>query len=194
VLIVSKPSSDEAYWGSIQQYFAAASRRGSTRISFNKTAQRFTEGCLESLLRVAASKSTVYVAPLRQKERLQSNLLALVGMPPRLFVAGTDCHTARQVWSALRRQHADVDGAWVAWDKKLYSFHDLAEYPWASICEAGTTESFATADWSQSDDADRQRLFVQLLNRTLQSQLGPGVRFFPREGCFAITGKPHKLK
>jgi hypothetical protein len=192
VLIVSKPSSDEAYWMPIQQYFADVSRRGSTRILFNKMEQRFADGCLESLLQVAAPKSTIYVAPLRQKERLQSNLLPLVGMPPRLFMAGTDCHTGRQVWGALRRLHADVDGAWVSWDKKLCSFHDLAEEPWASICES--TESFATSDWSDSEDADRQRLFVQLLNRTLQSQLGPIVRFYPRENCFAIIGRPHKLK
>jgi len=193
VLIVSKPSSNEAYWVPIQQYFAAPARRGSNRVTFFKTEQQFTKDSLEQLLRVAVARSTVYVAPLLRKERLQSNLLALVGVPDRLFVAGTDCRTGREVWGAIRRLKADVDGAWVAWERKLFSFHDLGEQPWAEICEAGTLESFAAADWSESDDAERQRLFVHLLNQTLRAQLRPTVSFFRNEDCFAITGKERKL-
>ena len=193
VLIVSKPSSNEAYWVPIQQYFAGPVRRGSNRITFLKAEQQFTKDSLEQLLRVAAPRSTVYVAPLLRKERLQSNLLALAGVPRRLFVAATDCRTGREVWGAMRRLKADVDGAWVAWDRKLFSFHDLGEPPWTEICEAGTVESFAASDWSESDDVERQTLFVQLLNQTLRAQLRPGVRFFRSEDCFAITGKERKL-
>jgi hypothetical protein len=64
VLIVSKPATGEAYWTAIQQYFADASRRGSTRVTFSKSIQRLTKDSLDQLLRVAVPKSTVYVAPL----------------------------------------------------------------------------------------------------------------------------------
>jgi hypothetical protein len=193
VLIVSKPASGEAYWAAIQQYFADASRRGSTRVTFSKSDQGLTKNSLDQLLRVAVPKSMVYVAPLLRKETLHSNLLALVDVPPRLFVSGTDCRTGREVWGALRRIKAEADGAWVAWDKKLYSFHDLSEEPWVSICEDGTHESFESTDWSESNDVERQHLFVDLLNRTLRSQLWPTVRFFPNEDCLAMTGKARRL-
>lgn len=193
VLIISKPSSEEAYWTSIQQYFGDVSRRGTTRITFSKSTGRFSKDSFEQLLRVAVPKSTVYVSPLLRKERLQSNLVALVEMPPRISIADTDCRTGREVWGALRRIQADVDGAWVSWDKKLISFHDLSDEPWSSICEAGTLESSPATDWAESDDSERQRLFVQLLNQTLRSQLWPAVRFFADEECFAMSGKAQKL-
>jgi hypothetical protein len=42
-LIISKPSSDEAYWIPIQQYFGDVSRRGSMRISFKEAEQRVVQ-------------------------------------------------------------------------------------------------------------------------------------------------------
>jgi hypothetical protein len=80
----------------------------------------------------------------------------------------------------------------VLWEKKVLSFHDLGENPWTSICDEGTVEPLPTTEWSESDDADKQRLFVQLLNRSLTAQLRPGVRYWPREDCYAVVGRPRK--
>ena len=70
VLIVSKPSSNEAYWVPIQQCFAEPARRGSNRITFLKAEQPFTKDSLEQLLRVAVLLELI----MRRYERVSTLL------------------------------------------------------------------------------------------------------------------------
>jgi hypothetical protein len=60
---------------------------------------------------------------------------------------------------------------WFLKDKRLLSFYDLSESPWAGACDQGTVERFDSAEWSQSDDPDRRRDFVRLLNQSLRRKL-----------------------
>jgi hypothetical protein len=193
ILVVSNPATDEAYWISIKDYFRDWKPSDSTRVTFVKSERRFDASTFRQLLMIAAPKRGLYLAPARCTERLHSNLLPLQSLPFQVFIAATDCRSARDVWAQGRNTHEEVDGAWVLWEKKIISFHDLSESPWSSICEAGTVEGFAVSEWAASPDALRQRIFVQLLNQTLRAQLSPTVRYWPKEDCFAITGTPRKL-
>jgi hypothetical protein len=193
ILAVSNPVAHEAYWISIKDHFPNWKQNDSTRITFVKSERRFDVNSFRQLLAVAAPKSGLYLAPARRTEILHSNLLTLEDYPSQLFIAGTDCRSPRDVWALLRKTDRDIDAGWVLWEKKIISFHDLGEEPWSSICEIGTLEAFAVKEWSESGDAQRQRLFVQLLNQTLRAQLNPEVRYWPQEDCFAITGKTRKL-
>lgn len=193
ILVVSNPPSDEAYWVSIKDYFKGWKLSDSTRVTFVKSERRFDATNFRHLLAIAAPKRGLYLAPVRRTEQLHSNLLPLDGLPPHVFIATTDCRCARDVWALARRSTQEVDGAWVLWEKKIISFHDLSESPWPVICETGTVEGFATSEWAASTDAQRQRIFVQLLNQTLRAQLSPTVRYWPKEDCYAITGTPRKL-
>ena len=193
ILVVSNPVAHEAYWISIKDHFRNWKENDSTRITFVKSDHRFDAGSFRHLLAVAAPKSGLYLAPARRTEILHSNLLTLEDYPSQLFIAGTDCRSPRDVWALLRQTDRDIDAGWVLWEKKIISFHDLSEEPWSSICEIGTLEAFAVKEWSESSDAQRQRIFVQLLNQTLRAQVNPEVRYWPQEDCFAITGKTRKL-
>lgn len=193
ILVVSNPAANEAYWVSIKDYFKDWKLSDSTRVTFVKSERRFDTTSFRHVLEIAAPKRGLYLAPARRTERLHSNLLPLDGLPSQVFIAATDCRGARDVWALVRKGKEEVDGAWVLWEKKIISFHDLGETPWPSICEAGTVEAFATSEWAASTDPQRQRIFVQLLNQTLRAQLSPTVRYWPSEDCYAITGKPRKL-
>ncbi len=191
ILVVSSPSTDEAYWVSIKDYFASG--RKSNRITFNKAEQAFTRESLPRLVSFAAPKSGIYLAPAKKPEKLHSNLLTLAGHPEQISFGETECRSARDVWAILRHEGGDVGGSWVFWENKIVSFYDLSRGPWRSVCDGGVVESFAASDWSESEDPDRQRLFVQLLNRTLPDQLWPEVRYWPREDCYAMVGGAKKL-
>lgn len=193
VLIVSNPATDEAYWISVKDYFKDWTPANRATVVFDKSANRFAPDSLQMLLAAAAPREGLYLAPAPTAEVLHSNLLCVEALPDRLFVADTECRTPTDVWAVLRRHH-EADAGWVVRSKRLMSFHDLAETPWADICDTGTVEGFATTEWSDSVDADRRRVFVQLLNQTLRAQLSPGVRYWPKEDCFAIVGKPTKSK
>ena len=193
ILIVSSPASHEAYWVAIRDHFKDWTPAASTRITFLKSQHRFDVGAFGQLLTAAAPNSGLYLAPTRCSETLHSNLLALKVYPAKMFFAATECRTARDVWALLRKTGREVDASWVLWEKKIVSFHDLGDAPWSSVCDVGTSEAFATTEWSECDDAQRQRVFVQLLNQTLKAQVGPAVRYWPQEDCYAIAGPPRKL-
>jgi hypothetical protein len=193
ILVVSNPAAGEAYWVSIKDHFKNWQPNDSTRITFVKSDRRFDVTSFRQLLVIAVPKQGLYLAPTRHTETVYSNLLPLNGYPSRLFIAGTECRSARDVWVLLRKTDRDIDAGWVLWEKKIISFHNLSDEPWSSICDVGTSESFAVKEWAESSEPQQQRLFVQLLNQTLRAQLNPDVRYWPQEDCFAITGKPRKL-
>lgn len=189
ILVVSSPATDEAYWVSVKHYFKDWTPTKPTTVIFKRANQKFAASSLKALLGAAAPPDGLYFAATPRPERLHSNLLRVRSFPSHIFVADTDCRSAADVWALLRR-HQEVDAGWVARNRRLISFHDLGESPWTAICDTGTVEAFSTCEWSDSTDPDRQRVFVQLLNRTLRAQLSPQVRYWPNQECFAVVGKP----
>jgi hypothetical protein len=155
--------------------------------------QRLAVNSFRQLLTIAAPSAGLYLAPTRRSEILHSNLLLLKTYPSEVFIAATDCRSPREIWASLRNSGQEVDAAWILWEKKIISFHDLAEPPWSSVCDVGTREGFAVTEWSKSSDPQRQRQFVQLLNRTLRDQLWPKVRYWPHHDSYAMFGQPRKL-
>lgn len=188
LLILSKPELKEAFWISIKDYFSDPARASSTRVTFNKRTDRFDKDAFDQLVKLGTPKRGLYLAPVPRSEKLQSNLIPLEMAPPRIYMAGTEFRSRPDVWSALKKHGNEVHGNFDLWEKKIAAFHDLSSDPWRDVCDLGTLESFDTTEWSDSDDPDRQRLFVRLLNHALRDQLYPDVRFWPNEGCFAFVG------
>jgi hypothetical protein len=84
----------------------------------------------------------------------------------------------------------DVDeecGDWFLNDGRIYTFHDLREFPWPRICDQGTVEDFGTDEWALSDDPERRREFVQLMRRALTELLYPEVRWHRQLRSFYFT-------
>lgn len=193
ILVVSSPPSNEAYWVSVKDYFKGWTPGQPTTVTFNKAEQRFDKNAFRALAAIAAPKAGLYLAPPRSTEKLHSNLLRVDAFPDRICFADTECRWPNDVWALLRKSHHDPDAGWVLKGKRFVSFHDLSEEPWTAVCDEGTVESFPSTDWSESSDPERQRLFVQLLNQTLRAQLRGEVRYWSKEECFAIQGKPRKM-
>lgn len=189
ILIVSRPALSQAYWVSIKDYFATLDERSSPKIRFSKITQRFTSESFRDLVNLGRpSEIGLYLAPVPRRERLYSNLLPLIRFPPNIYLAATRYRTPGEVWARLRRTEQNVDGAWILREKNVLAFHDLRDAPWSNICEPGSSDEFASSEWADSQDVDRQRQFVQLLNRTLRSQVGPDVRYWPKQDCYACVG------
>ena len=189
ILIVSCPSSSEAYWISVKDYFKTIP--SATRVEFNKTGNTFTRDALPRILEVVRSGvSGLNMPPSPQAETLYSNILPLDRYPDMIFFAPTECQRLTEVWSKLRNAKTNVGGSWLLHKKQIYSFYDLRNEPWTSICDSGATETFETAEWAKSHDMDDRRSFVRLLNQTLKDQVRPEVKYWPQEDCYAYTGRP----
>jgi hypothetical protein len=73
----------------------------------------------------------------------------------------------------------------------VYSFEDPAASRLEKIVDTSGTESHSTAEFSDSTDRDRRRLFVQLLNGALRDDLGlMGVWFASDDNVYMFAGRP----
>jgi hypothetical protein len=180
ILVVSRPATDEAYWIDIKTYFSEPSRRKTRKIIFDKANDCFDASCRPKLLRVAAARDTgIYLSPPPQLETLYTNLLRVTAFTEHIYVADTEHRTPRSLLDQLSHSagNSNWGRAWFLKNGRIISFYDLDDHPWNSVCEVGTLERFATREWAYSDDADRTRDFVHLLNRALREMLGPTVRY-----------------
>jgi len=193
ILVVSNPDTPEAYWACIHDRFPDYSRHVSPKIQFDVKADAFSASAWAALRGLRTPKiggKTFIEACQPGTERAVSNLFPLRRFSGTIYHGMTDMRYPIDVWRSLREAADFNDGAWVLHDKGVFSFADLKSPEWNAICDKGTVEPFDTAEWADSSNADSQRLFVQLLNRALKSQLSPRVRFWPKQDCFAFVGGP----
>ncbi len=168
VLVVSRPSTDEAYWIPVKEYFADPKIRKARKVMFDKRRDRFDESCREALRKLAVSRDAgIYLSPIPKPERVFSNLLEVTYCPPKLYVADTDFRQPKALAVRLSDLADEFDRSWILKSKRIISFTDLDAFPFNKVCEPGTVDTFDTAEWSDSDDPDRSREFVQLLGRCL---------------------------
>lgn len=194
LLIVTRPSTGLAYWKSIKEWFANDEAVRNRKISFDKTRDLFSKDAKDSIIAVATAARPGSVGPnVRREEVLIPNLVA-ASFAPRLFWAPTEFGTNKQFGAALRQIDTNAPGEWIVKSGAVLSFHDLDALPWKKLCDTGAMEEFDTAEWANSDDEDRQRDFVQLLNRALNAFVAPDLRFDKDDGAYFFTKRRDRLE
>jgi hypothetical protein len=186
VLVVSRPPSNDAYWVPVKEYFRDPHRRATRKVHFDKQRNRFDEDCGPALAALAVPHDGgIYFAPPPTEETLYSNLLRVSHYPSRLHVAATEYRDGRHINAKLKEYGADEDNEWFLKRGSVYSFVDLSEEPWDEICDQGTVETFDSTEWAYSDEPDKQREFVQLLNRCLRAKAWAlGLRYSVDLDCY----------
>lgn len=171
VLILCRPDTNEAYWISVKDYFNDPASLRTSRISFSKQRNKFDSSCASTLKELALPKdSGIYFSPFPQTEKLYSNLLKVSSFASDLYLADTSHRKPEDVWAAFKTTGVNAGSEWVLSGKKIISFRDLHESPFSGICDLGTCERFSTREWAYSQDGDRQRDFVRLLNLCLKER------------------------
>jgi len=186
ILVRCRPSTNEAYWISIKDYFGDLNRRKSGKVIFDKLKNRFDATAKQALQRLAVpADSGLYLGSPPKTEVVYSNLLQVARLPAKYYLAVTEYRTRAELFAALREISATVHGEWILGNKMLTSFHDLSGRPWSQVCERGTMEALDTSEWAATDDPVRQKQFVQLLNACLRSLLyRKGVKFSRDNWCY----------
>lgn len=195
ILVVSRPSTGEAYWVSIKEYFKDPAKRQQRKVQFNKGHDRFDTPARNELAELAIPKDRgIYFAPTPKTETLYSNLLQVAELPSRIFIANATFGSARETSETLRRQSDKPDSEWILRSKRIMSVHDLRLPLWTSICDRGSVEDFPASEWAQSDDLERLQDFVWLLNRCLGAKTRAlGLRFDRSREYFYFLAT-HNLK
>ena len=188
ILIRSRPKTGEAYWISIKDYFRDPASRKSGKVTFDRTTDRFDTAAKDKIARLAIPvNSGLYLGASPKQETIYSDLLPVESLPERYYLALTDFRTRGEVFATLRDATSDVRGEWVLHNRTISSFHDLSARPWNSVCDAGTVEEHNTNEWAFSEDPDRRRTFVQLLNSCMREKLfSKGVVFSKDDGYYYV--------
>lgn len=168
ILVVCRPSSDEAYWVAIREYFSDQVARKSRKVIFDKKRDCFDVTCAPALANLALPKDKgLYFAPLSIDETLYSNLLRVASFAPKIWIASTDYRKPGALWAEFKSRGVKVGAEWTLKNKQIISFHDLEEPPFNEVCDIGTIEGFDSTEWAFSDDLDRKNEFIRLLKLAL---------------------------
>lgn len=163
----------KAYWKSLKDWFSDPERVKARKIVFDKSADEFSPQAKAAIISVAAAARPGAAGPsVRIDEDLLSNLVG-VGFANRLYWAPTRHETDKSFGAALRELDREAGSEWIVRGKSVLSFHDLDRWPWNQLCESEAMEEFDVDEWSDSDDEDRQRDFVALLNRAIGEFVRP---------------------
>jgi hypothetical protein len=125
-----------------------------------------------------------------------ANLIPLRHSPETLYVAPALSKTVKQSWFLLRRRAPRkspdyVPGAWTLYEGNLYSFVDPERSRLKTIIDVGGLDQFSAREWALSEDENRRRLFVHLLNAALREDLwSQGVRYYGDQDVYAFMGRP----
>jgi 2-polyprenyl-3-methyl-5-hydroxy-6-metoxy-1,4-benzoquinol methylase len=172
ILVRSRPSTDEAYWVSIKDYFRTPENRASRKIHFDKQNNRFDASCAVRLATAAIpADSGIYLARPPRTETLFANLLELVDYWPYVFRAPTDFRKPGPLWQRLRDFTSAPASEWILDDCHIYSLVDLKVDPWPRICDAEQATQLPTSQFATALDAPTRNLFVRLLNQSLRALL-----------------------
>lgn len=189
LLVVVHLRTGRAYWKSINEWFADPERMKSRKVEFNKIDDEFTAEAKAAITAVALSVRPGASSPsVRIHEKLLTNLVG-VNFAPKLYWAPTNHASDKSFGAALRQLDARVGSEWIVRSKSVLSFHDLDQWPWNKLCEAEAMEEFDVDEWSESDDEDRQRDFVAILNRAIGEFVRP-MLYHDRSTGFFYFPKP----
>ena len=194
ILIVCRPP-DEAYWISIKEYFRELDTLKTRKVLFDKQKHRFDSSSASALKDLAVPKNSgIYFSPLQKTDTLYSNLLQVKSFASNIYIAETDFRHAGAIWEEFKKKNIRVGGEWFLKDQRIFSFHDLENPPFHSICDVGTLERFDANEWAESSDEEQQRDFVRLLNLALRERTRRLNLWFDKSQDYYYFGAPRDLR
>lgn len=173
IIVLVRISDTTLFWKSAPEHGHPGSRE-TRRLSVTKATDRFDQSAAAAIaqLTVDQARPGVWLPPSRQADVLFFNAVRTI-LPPTMQVAATSHRHGRDALKALLdiTDHPPLE--WVARDGRLLTFLDLSGSVLRQVVDQGAIETLDTAEFALHEDEGEQRLFVELLNRTLRAQLDP---------------------
>lgn len=171
LLVVSRPTTREAYWVNVKQYFADPKTRQAKKIVFKKTEDRFDASVRDKLFAIARPlDSGLYLAPLPRSEQLLPNLLPVVLPTANICFAKTTYRDSRDVTRVINAKNMYPGLDWILHGNQIVSFRPLDQTPWTLVCDPASVKYRPTTTLANSGDPDERYLFVRLLGRCLEAK------------------------
>jgi hypothetical protein len=165
-------------------YWKSAPSRGNPgdletrRLRISKSADTFDAAAADAIAQLAVDQAQpgVWLPASRQPDALLFNAVK-VTLPETIQVAATTHRHGKDALKALLDISDHPPAEWVARGGRLVTFLDIEASLLRHVTDVGSIEKFPVSEFAFHDQEDEQRLFVELLNRTLRAQLDPMLWF-----------------
>lgn len=179
VIVCSDVQRNLAYWKEVSSYFREPGAYQSRRIKFSKHTDGFDTTAANALMALAVERTAgMWVPPVPRSEELLSNLLEVTGYGAKVWVAPAQCPSTYALQAELQKENVGLE-CFVR-DGNVIGFQRLDGPPWHRVCDTNAAEAFDTDEWAHSDEEERRREFVELLNRSLLAKVRPEMNFDPK--------------
>ncbi|MCP4306359.1 MAG: DUF4365 domain-containing protein [bacterium] len=169
LLVCSRPSTKEAWFKNIPEWFSANPERRAKRIvEFSKVDDRFDASAGRRLIDWGVPASSgIYLRPPPRPETLVTNLLRVEHIAQHVHLAPSSVRGWKDINARMRTGgHPLVND--VVWrDKHVYSFRGFDEPP-LDVLADDTPERISTDELADSGAEEDRRFLVRLLNGTLR--------------------------
>jgi hypothetical protein len=191
VLIAVRPRGNEAYWTNVKDAFADPKYRREKCLRFDKKTQRFDASAASALMKLGVHRDRgPYMPAVLHPETLISNLLEVRSFPPTIYIGSTDYRDAQEIFDWAKEHDLQLPQGWLLSEKSLRSVYDLRQQPWVELVDRGSVEAFDVEEWAYSNDPDRQREFVRLMNQVLRDDMSlRRLRRSTKENCFYFPAR-----
>ncbi|MBV8188989.1 MAG: DUF4365 domain-containing protein [Alphaproteobacteria bacterium] len=144
------------------------------RLRISKSADSFDTAAADAIAQLSVDQAQpgIWLPPSQQPDTLLFNAVR-VCLPATIQVAATTHRHGKDALGALLDHSDHPPAEWVARGGRLVTFLDIENTVLRHVTDTGSIDSFSVSEFSLHDDEDEQRLFVELLNRTLRAQLDP---------------------
>jgi len=186
VLIAVRPKGDEAYWVNVKEAFSDPTRRADRHLRFDKKTQRFDVSAAPAIVRLGVPRDAgPYMPATPAPETLISNLLAVESLPATIYSASTEYRDPQGIFDWASTHEVQLPKGWLLVEGFIRSSYDLRKNPWVELVDRGSVETFDVDEWADSQDPDRQREFVRLMNQVLREDMSlRGLWWSSDERCF----------
>jgi hypothetical protein len=173
IIVLVRLSDNSLYWKPAPSW-ASAHDPDIRRLHISKAVERFDVHAADAIAQLAVDQAQpgVWLPPSRQPDSIFLNAVKVI-LPETIHVAATTYRHGRDALKALLDITDHPPAAWVAKGGRLLTFLNVDSSELCHVIDAGSIETHALEEFALNDDEDEQRLFVELLNRTLRAQLDP---------------------
>ena len=180
IIVLWRQSDNTAFWKEVTDAIPGNERR----LRFHKTADAFDDSCADRLGALTVDRQTpgIFVPPLNLGETAILNMLRIC-MPNEIFLATSPFGSGRHAMPELMK-HDNIRYDWVIRKRRFISFFDPRNYGTTAIVDHDQVETIDTELFAMNDDLDDRNDTIDLLRRTVETQLFDRLYYLRKDRLF----------
>ncbi len=179
-----------AYWKSVE----AGQGDGHRQLQFDKRRDAFDKDAGDAIASLCVDRGQfgVYFPALNHGEEAHLNLLR-VRLPTSVYIGFSPHTTGRDALFELLKHEDRPPDDWVIRARQFMSFRDPTVWPLSEVVDSGTVERLDCSEVAFPDDEADEHAFIELLRRTLATQLEGTLAFEKQHRTFYFPAQPPEI-